>query len=110
MWLWGQSQPGHIVVLSAFHGLINWILLYGLFFVTVPAIRWLALMVINSKIESRNDKREKNALFLKNASPDLQKKIAQAAQFGASKRLEWKPDNQVVYSTDKDLLEQEFDK
>jgi hypothetical protein len=36
--------------------------------------------------------------------------MSQAAQFSASKRLEWKPDSHVVYSTDKDLLEQEFDK
>jgi hypothetical protein len=111
MWLWGQStQTEHITILNSFHGLICWLVAYGVFFVAVPAVRWLVLMSINSKIESRNDKREKNALLLKNPSADLQKKLSQAAQFSASKRLEWKPDTHVVYSTDKDLLEQEFDK
>jgi hypothetical protein len=108
MWLWGQSNVSPTMM--PFHGLITWLLLYGVFFVAVPGVRWLVLTTINSKIEARNDKREKNALFLKNASGDLQKKLRQAAQFSASKALEWKPDSHVVYSTDKDLLEQEFDK
>jgi hypothetical protein len=110
MWLWGQSNLPQNTGLAELHGLISCLLMYGVFFVAVPAVRWFVLTTINSKIEARNDKREKNALFLKNASGDLQKKISQAAQFSANKRLEWKPDSHVVYSTDKDLLEQEFDK
>jgi hypothetical protein len=109
-WLWGQSM--RMSVLIPFHGLVNWLVLYGTFFVAVPFFRWLAYSYINSRIESRNNKREKNALYLKNASStssELVKKLGTASKLRQSKLLEAKPSSQVVYSTDKDILEQEFD-
>ncbi len=108
MWLWGQSNGG-MPVLIAFHGLICWLLAYGLFFVTVPFVRWLALLAINSGIEKRNTSRESNATYLKNAAGDLAHKLTQAVQFRAAKALEKKPDAHLVYTTDKDLLDQEFE-
>ena len=107
MWLWGQSH--RIPILIALHGLINWIFLYGVFFVTVPLVRWLALMQINGGIEKRNAARETNAMYLKNASGDLAKKLSQAAELRQAKAQEPKPDGHVVYTTDKDLLDQQFD-
>jgi hypothetical protein len=108
MWLWGQSSAGHMAVLVPLHGLINWLLLYGLFFVSVPLCRWLVLKFMNGKIESRNALKEGNAAYVKNASGDLLKKLQQAASFRSHKPRS-KPTDAIVYRSDKDLLDQEFD-
>lgn len=108
MWLWGQSTSGHIHVLVPFHGLINWLFLYGVFFVSVPFCRWIALKFMNRKIEERNTAKEESAAYLKNAGGDLLKKLHQAVDF-RSLKLRDKQSTQVVYRSDKDLLDQEFD-
>ena len=67
-WLWGHAQRADIPVLAACQGLINWLVLYGTFFVTVPALRWTALLYINSRIE-RETVNAKKTLFTSRTPP-----------------------------------------
>lgn len=106
---WLLSQSTHIPVLIAFHALISGLVIYGTLFVTVPAVRWGVLEFINRKIEARNEKREAAASVLANPSSELLKKLAQVREMQLKLLEAPKPTGQVVYSTDKDLLEQEFE-
>jgi len=104
-WLLGQST--HVLLLAHLHGLITLLVLYGTFFVTVPTLRWLGIQYLNKRIESRNAKRKEAADMISNPSADLTKKLEQAA----NQRIQQKQisEKDVVYTTDKDILEQEFE-
>ncbi len=86
--------------------LFNCLVIYGTLFVAVPAIRWLVISWLNTRTEARNARREGFALSLKNPDPDLAKKLREAAALSEKDTLIGS-DN-IVYSTDKDELEQEF--
>jgi hypothetical protein len=106
---WLFSQSTHIPVLFTFHALITCLVIYGTLFVAVPAVRWAVLNYINSRIETRNQKREAAASVLANPSSELLKKLAQVRDMQLKILAAPKPTDQVIYSTDKDLLEQEFE-
>lgn len=91
----------------AFAPLIGLLVIYGTLFVLVPFVRYLAVQWLNRRIESRNQARENHALLISSPSEELLTKLEEAKQLRiGEKRLT--ADN-VVYTTDKDLLDQEFD-
>lgn len=77
---------------------------YGIAFLTIPLIRYFWVQWRNSKIESRNQERQQRASLL--AKPDslLQKKLNYAREF-AQETVITRED--LVYTTETDLLEQE---
>ena len=90
-----------------FAGLIKLLVLYGSFFLIVPTVRWAVLKWLNGRIDTRNAKREQSAAILRNPSDELLKKLAEAKRYRiGEKRV--RQDN-VAYTTDKDILDQEFD-
>jgi hypothetical protein len=85
---------------------IYWLLLaYGAGFLGIPLLRYFWIKWRNGKIADRNRDRSQRARVLVNADNFLQKKIAFAGQF-ANEKVITKEDS--VYSSDTDLLEQEF--
>ncbi len=104
---WLLAQSTHIVVLARFHWLIVVLVVYGTFFVTVPLIRWLWLQYMNSRIEARNAIRKAAADLMSTPAPDLSKKLAQAAERRIKQTQIGQKD--VIYTTEKDMLEQEFE-
>jgi hypothetical protein len=87
---------------------IYWLLLaYGTGFLVIPLIRYFWIKWRNDKIASRNRDRISRARVLASADPDLQQKIAFANQFAAEKFI---GSNDLAYSTETDLLEQEVRK
>jgi hypothetical protein len=92
--------------LVAFVQGIYWLLLaYGTGFLVVPLIRYFWIQWRNRKIAQRNRDRLSRARQLVSPDSQLQQKIAFAQQFATEKVL---GDEDLVYSTETDLLEQEF--
>jgi hypothetical protein len=99
------AQVGGLVAFV--HG-IYWLLLaYGTGFLVVPLVRYFWIQWRNSKIAERNRDRLSRARQLASADSVLQQKIAYAQQFAAEKVL---GDEDLVYSTETDLLEQEVER
>lgn len=94
--------------LIAFVQGIYWLLLaYGTGFLIVPLVRYFWIQWRNSKIAERNRTRLSRARLL--ASPDthLEQKIAYARGFATEKVIN---NEDLVYSTETDLLDQEFER
>ncbi|MEA5576672.1 hypothetical protein [Anabaena sp. UHCC 0451] len=86
---------------------IYWLLLaYGIGFLGIPLARYFWIQWRNGKIVNRNDERLQRARLLTNADDSLQEKMAFASQF-ATETVIGKED--LIYSSDTDLLEQEFE-
>ncbi|MGC1248092.1 MAG: hypothetical protein WA865_17900 [Spirulinaceae cyanobacterium] len=93
--------------LIAFVNSIYWFLLgYGIAFLGIPLIRYFLLQRKNSRIEKRSLQRQELAIALNEATPQLQKKLAFARKFAANKAI---TQNDLAYSTEKDLLEQDLE-
>ncbi|MFQ4145623.1 hypothetical protein [Chlorogloeopsis sp. ULAP02] len=84
-----------------------WLLLgYGTGFLVIPLVRYFWIQWRNRKITERNRQRQARAMVLESPDSQLQAKIAYAQQFAAEKII-GKED--LVYSTETDLLEQEVE-
>lgn len=97
------AQIGGLVAFTqAIYGLL---LAYGTGFLAIPLIRYFWINWRNDQINNRNHQRQERARLLAGVDTSLQKKIAFAREFAAEKVI-GKED--AVYSTETDLLEQEF--
>ena len=96
------AQLGGLV---AFVQGIYWLLIaYGTGFLLLPLVRYFWVQWRNRKISDRNQQRQARANLLSSSNSTLQQKIAYASQFAAQSTI---TSEDVVYSTDSDLLEQE---
>jgi hypothetical protein len=91
-------------------GYLGWVeaimpllLAYGTLFLAIPAYRYFTLGSKNIAVDKRNAFRSNRVRVLKSPTPALQQKMAWAKQF-AKKQIIGKED--VIYSTDRDLIEQ----
>lgn len=80
------------------------LLAYGVGFLLLPLVRYFWVQRRNRKISDRNQRRQARANLLASSDLVLQQKIAYASQFAAQSTI---TKDDVVYSTDSDLLEQE---
>lgn len=80
--------------------------LYALTFFAFPGLRWLWLRSQNSKIEERNAQKEEVEFKLRSPDPLLSDKLASARSMARSKVFD---DKSVIYSSDRDTLEQQFE-
>jgi hypothetical protein len=91
--------------LVAFVQSIYWVLLaYGCGFLIIPLVRYFWIQSRNRRIEKRNEQRQSRAIALHEAPPEIQEKLAYVKQFAAEHFIDQKD---LVYTTEKDLLEQE---
>ncbi|MBE7380179.1 MAG: hypothetical protein F6J95_002065 [Leptolyngbya sp. SIO1E4] len=98
-----QQLGGFVVFVNG----IYWLLLaYGTAFLGIPAIRYFWIKRKNQQIASRNEVRQEQAIALNEAAPAVQEKVAFAQQF-AAQTVVTKED--LAYTTEKDLTEQEFE-
>ncbi|MBD2292963.1 hypothetical protein H6G06_05570 [Anabaena sphaerica FACHB-251] len=103
----GGTVAAQIGGLVAFVQGIYWLLLaYGVGFLGIPLVRYFWIQWRNGKLAARNRERLERARLLANADDSLQQKMAFASQF-ATEKVIGKED--LIYSSDSDLLEQEFD-
>ena len=97
------AQIGGLVAFT--QGIYGLLLAYGTGFLAIPLIRYFWINWRNDQINNRNHQRQERARLLAGLDTSLQKKIAFAREFAAEKVI-GKED--AVYSTETDLLEQEF--
>ena len=83
--------------------IMPFLLAYGTLFLAIPAYRYFTLGGKNIAVEKRNAFRANRVKVLKSPDTKLQKKIAWAKQF-TRKQVIGKED--VIYSTDRDLIDQ----
>lgn len=94
--------------LVAFVQSIYWLLLgYGTGFLAIPLIRYFWIQWRNRKIVARNEARQERAIALNQADEHLRQKIAYAQQFAAQTVIR---QEDLVYTTEQDLSEQEFER
>lgn len=94
--------------LVAFVQSIYWLLLgYGTAFLAVPLVRYFWIQWRNGKINARNQQRYQRSLVLKQGNPALKQKIAYARQFAAQTIVD---QENLAYTTETDLLEQEYER
>lgn len=97
------AQIGGLVAFV--QGIYGLLLAYGTGFLAIPLIRYFWIKRRNDQISTRNLQRQERARLLGGADSSLQKKIAFAREF-ATEKVIGKED--AVYSTETDLLAQEF--
>ena len=108
-----QNMLSNAVIVGGFVGFVQsifWVLLaYGIGFLAIPLIRYYWMLWRNGKVEARNEERQHYAARLNrlSGSDEFKQKLAFAQQFAQQKVLSA---DESVYSTETDLLEQEFDR
>ena len=104
----GGAVAAKLGGLVAFVQSIYWLLLgYGGAFLLIPLGRYFWIQWRNRKLESRNQARQSRAVALNQAGAELQKKLTYAQQFAAETVI---GSADLVYSTDRDLVEQEVER
>lgn len=104
---WLFSQTASIPFLMYFAPLLTVLVIYGSLFVLLPTTRWFVIRWLNLRIDKRNERRKEYALTLQNPTNELALKLKEAQELKIKEKLITSSD--VVYTTDKDALEQEFD-
>lgn len=95
----------HLGGLVAFVQGIYWLLVaYGTGFLLLPLVRYFWVQWRNRKISDRNQQRRARLNLLDQSNSKLQQKIAYASHFAVQSTI---AKEDIVYSTDSDLLEQE---
>ncbi|NEP21533.1 hypothetical protein [Moorena sp. SIO3I6] len=95
---------GFVVFVQLIYPLL---LAYGVGFLAIPLLRYFWVQRKKKQIEAQNRERQKNAIALNQADQALQNKIAYAEQFAAQNVI--REDN-LVYSSEKDLLDQDIER
>lgn len=88
--------------------LIDVLLSYAALFLLIPAIRFLVLLWLNSRVDARNERRRAALAVLQNPTADISKELAEAAQVRAEELAKIQPDRRIIYNTQLDYLEQQF--
>jgi len=100
-------QIEYIPTLYKLAPLIHALVIYGTLFLAVPALRAFGLSVANKNIEERNKTRMQYWSKLSAPQAELEKKLEEAKSLSFKREIQQDQDN--VYTTEKDVLDQEFD-
>lgn len=93
--------------LEGFAPMIYFLLVSATLFVVVPLCRWIVLNFKNAKIAARNAKRLENAKYLESPPENVLKKLENAKRMSLENRVI--TDQNTVFTTERDSLEQDFD-
>ena len=112
MVLWSLLRDGTVAIqlggLVGFVYSIFWILVtYGIGFLGIPLARYFWIQWRNGKINERNQQRQSYAMALSQATPALQQKLQYAQTFAAQSVVSTE---NLAYTSEKDLLEQDFER
>ncbi|HEY9869898.1 MAG TPA: hypothetical protein V6D08_12090 [Candidatus Obscuribacterales bacterium] len=102
----------HIATINLLHQLallIDVLLTYAVVFLAIPAVRFLVLLVLNHRIRERNQRREAAYRLLHSSDMDLLKELAEARQVRQEEMARLSYDRTIIFSSDKDNLEQQFE-
>ena len=94
----------NLPVLAQFKPLLYGISAYGLLILAIPGVRYFWTNGTNEKISERNEAKMTNLALLNNPTEDLQRKLDEAMVL----RHHSLPADQLIFTTEKDSLEQRF--
>jgi hypothetical protein len=100
-----KSLVGFLGFIRASYGFL---LGYAILFLSTPAVRFLVLQYLNQGIKERNQKRSQRAETLQKPSATLRQKLAFAKLFATKQEVI--DQNNLAYTTEQDLTEQEYAK
>ncbi|MBD1823956.1 hypothetical protein H6F51_15855 [Cyanobacteria bacterium FACHB-DQ100] len=80
---------------------------YSTAYLLIPGVRYFSIKGRNQRILDRNRNRELRAKQLAQSDPIVQHKLAYAQQFAAETVIQ---QSDLIYSTDRDLIEQDIDR
>jgi hypothetical protein len=100
------AHPAMLPLAQVVIPLLVAICIYGSLFFVVPALRLIINRRMNERIEARNDNRLECSAKLASPSRELQQKLEEARSLGIHSLSTG--DEHVVYTTQKDALEQRF--
>jgi hypothetical protein len=110
--LWGSWWLyKHIATINLLHHfvyLIDALLVYALLFCLLPFIRLMFIGFANGYVDRRNMARQDYSDALRFPKAELKEKLEQAKTMRQQLAAEKPPDQRVIYTTEKDALEQEF--
>ncbi len=95
--------------LTLFAPVIIFLVCYSVFFLGTPLIRHFFLTKKNEEIEARNNMRFDLSAKVDMPKGALQEKLMEASQVRANTPLLASNANEIAYTTEKDVLDQEFD-
>jgi hypothetical protein len=104
IWFFGASSS--MPILQGMHGPASFMLVFAIITSAIPALRAVALGFINSSIDKRNRLRMERGQIVSKADEALKVKLRESEQICDALASELHSD--VVYMTDRDVLEQEF--
>lgn len=99
----------HALHLTLFAPVIIFLVCYSVFFLGTPLIRHFFLTKKNEEIEARNNMRFDLSAKVDMPKGALQEKLMEASQVRANIPLLASNTDEIAYTTEKDVLEQEFD-
>jgi hypothetical protein len=102
----------HIATINLLHqvaALIDVLLGYAIIFLAIPLIRAIVLFVLNKRIDDRNTKRLKSFELVDRPRGEILKEIEEAKQIRLQELSQLSTDKNIIYTTEKDDLEQQFD-
>lgn len=102
----------HIATINLLHhlaALIDVLLTYSIILLVIPAVRFLILLVLNQRIDSRNEKRKAAAELVKQPQGEILKEIEEAKAIQSEHAQLLRVDSKIIFDSGKDSLEQKFE-
>jgi hypothetical protein len=90
--------------------LIDVLLTYSIILLVIPAVRFVILLVLNQRIDSRNEKRQAAAELVKQPQGEILKEIEEAKAIQREHAGLLRVDRKIIFDSGKDSLEQKFEK
>lgn len=107
---WLFKHIATIAMLQPLHILIDVLLTYAIVFIAIPIVRYFVLQVLNQRIQDRNNKREAAYQLLMSQAKDVMEEIEEAKEIRRQElALTTASSDQIVYSSQRDSVEQQFD-
>lgn len=102
----------HIATINLLHhlaALIDVLLTYSIILLVIPAVRFVILLVLNQRIESRNNKRKAAFELIKQPKGEILKELEEAKVIQSEQAQLLRVDRKIIFDSGKDSLEQKFD-
>lgn len=103
---------GHIATIHMLHALaivIDVLLTYAIVFLAIPAVRLVAIWVLNERIRQRNERRLRAFESLNNPTAEIRQEIEEAREIKAEQLTLMREDKTIIYTSEKDSIEQKFE-
>lgn len=102
----------HIATINLLHhlaALIDVLLTYSIILLVIPAVRFLILLVLNQRIDSRNEKRKAAAELVRQPQGEILKELEEAKAIQSEHAQLLRVDRKIIFDSGKDSLEQKFE-